>query len=400
MRLTRKNEMTSATSPRILCISPLFAPMADSEAFCSAKMVAALVKAGADVQVLSCSNVIRKNPVCDAAPSWQELEPLRIDLPTPAERSLWKSVYTGLHYQTSIYSRWVALVVQQARILHEQRPFDFVYSRSLPMCAHIAGFWCAKKLALPWVANLNDPWEGQFLPEVAFPNLSMLDSATYKFWLKRTLQSADLVTYPCERLHAFHARVSGIDHDSAILPHVARINDGAAANGSLFHLLHAGKLGTSENPPRPAKPLLIALKNFLDVNVDARPVTRLTLVGPADEGTNQLVLDLGLQDIVSNTGRVSYEESLRVIAAATICVLVEAVVVEGIFLPSKLVDYLAAGKPVLAMSPENGTVTDLAAAHSSITKVGQHDPASIQTAIASLYRDFKTGPLSSRAPSS
>ena len=398
MRLSRHNEMTSGSNPRILCISPLFAPMADSEAFCSAKMVAALVKAGADVRVLSCSNVVRENPTRDASPAWQELEPLRMDLPTPTERSLWTSICTGVRYRTSMYSRWVARVSKQARILHQQRPFDLVYSRSLPMCAHIAGFWCAKTLGLPWVANLNDPWEGQFLPEVAFPNLSMLNSATYTFWLRRTLESADLITYPCERLHAFHARVSGIDHEAAIVPHVAQVSDAAAGNEHLFHLLHAGKLGASENPPRPVRPLLIALKNFLDAKVDARPCTRLTLVGPADEGTNKLIVELGLQDIVSNTGRVSYEQSLRWIAAATVCVLVEAVVDEGIFFPSKLVDYLSAGKPVLAMVPEKGTTADLAEAHSSVTKVGQHDPAPIQTTITDLYEEFKAGRLAFRAP--
>src|SRR5258705_4303584 len=113
MRLSRHNEMTSGSNPRILCISPLFAPMADSEAFCSAKMVAALVKAGADVRVLSCSNVVRENPTRDASPSWQELEPLRMDLPTPTERSLWTSIYTGARYRTSMYSRWVARVSKQ-----------------------------------------------------------------------------------------------------------------------------------------------------------------------------------------------------------------------------------------------------------------------------------------------
>jgi hypothetical protein len=362
-------------------------------------MIAALTEAGADVTVLSCSNVLRKNPVRDASASWHELEQFRTDLPTPAQSAPRQSISAALRYQTSMYSRWVALVVQQARILHRHRAFDFVYSRSLPMCAHIAGFWCSRTLTLPWVANMNDPWETQFLPGVAFPNVSVLDSATYRFWLRRTLRMADLITYPCERLHAFHAEVSGIDHDAAIVPHVAWASGDATTNESLFHLVHAGKLGAAENPPRPAKPLLVAVKNFLDAHADARSVTRLTLVGPADEGTSKLVSELGLQDVVFSTGRVSYEQSLQWIAAATICVLVEAVVEEGIFFPSKLVDYFAANKPVLAVSPEKGTTADLAAAHNSVIKVDQHGAVAIQSAIAALYEDFQTGRLASRTPS-
>ena len=392
------NSRGVAGHPRILCISPLFAPMANAEAFCSSKVVSALQDAGVQISVLCCSNILTKQPVVDHSSLWHHLQATQTDVTVPDKQGWSKSIWSALRYHTAIYSRWVATVVRKARTLHSQHPFDLVYSRSLPMCGHVAGYWCAKSLRLPWIANLNDPWESQFMAEVAFPNLSLTESLTYKLWLRRTLRTADLVTYPSSRLHRFHEEVSGIKHETAIIPHVARTAASEDVQPGIFHLVHAGKLGTAEKPERPVATFLNALKSFLDENPSARSTFRLTLVGPEDRGTAQLISDLGLENVVTSTGRVSYEESLQHIASATVCVLVEAVLEEGIFFPSKLVDYVAAGKPVLAISPEDGAVEDIAAAHSCIIRVGQSDIAVIKNAMASLYSDFVRGTLAARLP--
>ena len=43
-------------APRILCISPYFAPMRDSEAFCSTKFINALTERGAQITTIVCAN--------------------------------------------------------------------------------------------------------------------------------------------------------------------------------------------------------------------------------------------------------------------------------------------------------------------------------------------------------
>jgi glycosyltransferase involved in cell wall biosynthesis len=396
MQLVASRE--SAQHPRILCISPLFAPMANAEAFCSAKLLAALQDAGAEVTVISCSNVLNEQRLIDHSSLWKDLLTVQTDVTVSQNKEPLQSIWWVLRYQTAIYSRWVADVVRKARALHRQHAFEVVYSRSLPMCSHVAGYWCAKSLRLPWIANLNDPWEAQFMAQVAFPNLSLSHSLMYKLWLRRTLRNADRVTYPCSRLHRFHESVSGIKHEGAIIPHVASTSHAGNVQSGLFHLVHAGKLGTAENPKRPVEPFLAALKSFLDETPNARSSIRLTLVGPEDRGTTKLIFDLGLHNVVASTGQVSYEQSLQHIASASVCVLLEAVLEEGIFFPSKLVDYIAAGKPVLAISPEQGTVADMAATQPCIVRVSQNDVAVIKKAIASLYLDFTTNKWAARLP--
>jgi hypothetical protein len=94
---------------------------------------------------------------------------------------------------------------------------------------------------------------------------------------------------------------------------------------------------------------------------------------------------------------VNYENSLDYIAAASACILIESRVDEGIFFASKLADYLAHGKPVLALSPKIGTAADLAN-RGELIRIDQN-PEAVRDAIATLYGEFKKGALSSREPS-
>lgn len=382
---------------RILCISPLFVPTADSEAFCSAKMVQALLERGVSLTVLFSSNV-RKGGCTDNSRLWDSIRDIIIDVPQVSERDVLHSIVAASQFQTPMFARWVDAVVATAKLLHRTARFDLVYTRSLPMVAHIAGFWCARKLRLPWVANIDDPWEFNFFPGANFPKFSAFKTHAYLFWLRRTLRNADLVTYPCEGLHGFHAKLAKLDHPAEIIPHIGSRPNRASRNpNGCFCLVHAGKLGASELTKRPSKALLLGLKAFVDTSAEASARTRLVLVGPEDKQTQSLIGELGLQGNVQTVGRVNYEDSLDYIASASACILIEACGDEGIFSPSKLADYLACGKPVLALSPRTGMAADLAA-RGELVRI-DHEPDAVRDAIAGLYSEFKLGTLSARKPS-
>jgi glycosyltransferase involved in cell wall biosynthesis len=137
---------------------------------------------------------------------------------------------------------------------------------------------------------------------------------------------------------------------------------------------------------------------FLGDVPDARERVILTLVGPEDKSTMKRVRALGLEGIVVSVGQTNYQESLRYIHSANVCLLVEADIPEGIFLPSKLVDYISARKPVLALSPRVGEIADLVPG-GGITRVDAGDAPGIRDAIRVLYEDFRKGTLALRSPS-
>jgi hypothetical protein len=69
----------------------------------------------------------------------------------------------------------------------------------------------------------------------------------------------------------------------------------------------------------------------------------------------------------------------------------------GIYFPSKLADYIAANKPILALSPREGTVATLASSGELIRV--DHDADAVKNALSRLYAAFKAGTLSLCCPS-
>lgn len=377
----------------IFFISPVFVPTAGPEPYCGGKMALALMEHGVSATVVSLDDHRRTR--LDDSRVWKPLSPHHIAVETPKTKEPVRSAFLGARYLTNSYARWIRSVVGLARELHSAKPFDVVYSRSLPMIAHVAGYWCGRKLGLPWIANMNDPWALYF-----FPGNKRKASRRVKrwsmYWLRKTLRRADLVTYPSAGLHTFHAALSGVEHDAEIIPHVGfASNDGIPGEG--FTLVHAGKMGNSEITGRPTNALLKGYASFLKRDAAVRKETRLVFVGPQDEETDQVIRTLDLQGNVVGTGMVSYEESLKKIKEATVCILIEADEKEGIYLPSKLADYLVAGKPVLALSPEVGTASGLARA-GGLVRVRPNDPVAVEKALAKLYGDYRRGCLGLNEP--
>lgn len=98
-------------------------------------------------------------------------------------------------------------------------------------------------------------------------------------------------------------------------------------------------------------------------------------------------------ETVTLEGPGSYEEALQVMAASDVLVLIEAACEEGIFLPSKFVDYVQTGRPILALSPQVGTVNDILSAYGGGIAVDCRSPEAVADAIASMYDHWRAGTL-------
>lgn len=382
---------------RILVISPVFVPTADSEAFCGGKMVLGLLKRRCQVAVLTLSQ--DEPPYLgrrDESEYWGLLKSCTYQLPASPKTNKLSAVGSALRYKALTYPRWISTVIAKAQLLHTANKFDVVYSRSMPMEAHIAGFWISKHLGIPWIANINDPWDWHHYPHAEKQNTSLYQSIS-NYWLRRTISNADLVTYPSHRLWKFHEKISGIRHRAEVLAHIG-YGIREAPDREVFTIVHAGKLGLETKRRRSPLPILQALKIVQNRIPETNDKLRVLFIGQEEDGIRNLVKDYELNQIVKCTGRVHYEESLKCIASAHLCLLIEMQMQEGIFLPSKLADYVAAGKPVLAVSPKDGVLNDLSG-NSEICRVDSDDPNAIADAIIHYYIAFKNNELESCAPS-
>ena len=357
-------------------------------------MVLALQKAGVDVVVLRDRPPLASR--IDPSSCWNPLADPNCQINVSRTWNKPWALLLGGRYLSLKMGRPVRAYVQQALRLHREKPFHLVYSRSLPMYAHIIGYWCSRALRLPWVANVNDPWDLYMCPEAALKPPSWTDGIVSKYWLHKGLASATLATYPSARMRDFHVRLSGVPHDNAIVPHVGWTCGAPQKRLPCLHLVHTGRLIDAVSN-RGSSPLLLGFHQFLSCHPEARADVRMTLVGPDDAESKELVVGLHLQDAVLWKGRVSYEESLRCISDASVCILVEGRIKEGIYLPSKVADYAAAGKAILALSPGVGVIADMLPCR-GLVRVDPHDVSAIGEAIGHFYQLHKSGGLPGERP--
>src|SRR6185369_2358630 len=162
-------------------------------------------------------------------------------------------------------------------------------------------------------------------------------------------------------------------------------------------VVHAGKIGKNEATMRSASGFFRALSELIAKDPSLREIVKVVFVGPTDEGTNLTASRLGLAKNVVSTGSVAYEDSLKYIGSANICLLVEGAIREGIYLPSKFVDYVACQKPVLALSPREGTITDLAS-FDGVYRANPANDAAIEEILARLIASIRNNESSKIAP--
>jgi glycosyltransferase involved in cell wall biosynthesis len=104
-----------------------------------------------------------------------------------------------------------------------------------------------------------------------------------------------------------------------------------------------------------------------------------------------------LQDVVSFHPYRNPEAIADWLQGADVFLLVEAKMKEGIYLPSKLSEYLGGGRPILALSPTEGVIADCLQQGGGIV-VEPDDVNGISVALSRLYEAWEAGTLSEMRP--
>jgi glycosyltransferase involved in cell wall biosynthesis len=379
---------------RVLVVSPMFPPLSEPEAMCTGKFVQALMDCGSVPSVIMCSNVLPR-PRWDTSTLWKSVRSVSFDVPHQPGASVLLRCWQGLRYQTTACGRWVHAAVAQARQLHGQTPFDLVVSRSMPNEGHLAGYWIASALRIPWLANVNDPWDISPFVSIESDRKHWTPNLNWRVWWRRVVGRADAITFPCERMRDYC--LQGRQRSTAlILPHIGTASSGVHTPTE-FVIVYAGRLGVNELTGRSATALLEGVAKLFRIRPAARAMTRLVFVGPEDPEASRHIAASGLSRNVMCTGFVSYEKSLEQVTKAAVCVLIESELKEGIFLPSKLCDYIVARKPILALSPQVGTAADLAR-EGGIQLVRPKDAMASAHALVELFDAFVQSRLESYRP--
>lgn len=287
---------------------------------------------------------------------------------------------------------WVKAVARRAV---ELGSFDVLHSRLNPATSHLAAQAIVERIPdLPWCAYFSDPWPHHLYPEPYRFTVGPLSRRRLEWSLDAMLRLADSLVFPSDRLRDWllSGRRARFRAKALVAPHLGASGGAAPERNGMLRLRHAGFLMKE----RRIEPLFAGLERFLAASPEARRELRVEFAGRYEGGAVPDVPS-SLAGVVSFEPAMPPDEAGRWMAGADVALLIEAALEEGIFFPSKLSDYLAGGRPILALSPARGVAADLLAAGGGVL-TGPNDAAGIAAALERLHGLWRAGRLVDLAP--
>jgi glycosyltransferase involved in cell wall biosynthesis len=260
---------------------------------------------------------------------------------------------------------------------------------------HLVGLGLSYFTGLPWIAHFRDPWvTGSCLP----PTSSF--AAWVNGWLERIVvtratavvsvteehAAAFRQTYPSLPAEKFAAVPNGYDNGEwNNLPAGTRR---AEKSEGKFLILYAGKFYVERDP----QPLFRALQRLIDSGEISREQVQVDLVGwcATSEGrpVREMAVECGLGDCVNILGPRRRPETLRRMTEADLLLLLaEKFVIQ---IPGKTYEYLRAGRPILALTPE-GALANLLRRVGGGLVVSPSDTAGVLAAVRESVLRWKEG---------
>lgn len=240
--------------------------------------------------------------------------------------------------------------VRRAVAMHRDKPFDAVLSWSTYHSVHLAALAVKRKIGLPWLAHLSDPWVDN-----AFVRYGAFTAAVNRRLERSVMAAADRILFTTpETVGLVMAKYPPAWRERTIvIPHgyepalYSRASP-APLQGRPLMLRYLGNFYGVRSP----EPLLGALHAVLRREAGKLDGVTVEIVGRLDPGMADTPLARSLpQGLVRVVPPVGYRQSLELMETADLLLIVDAPAQLSVFLPSKLVDYLGARRPILSLTP-------------------------------------------------
>jgi glycosyltransferase involved in cell wall biosynthesis len=291
---------------------------------------------------------------------------------------------------------WVQNVSRKTvHIFNSEGNFDVLHTRLNHPISHFAGLQVTRQLRqLPWCAYFSDPWPHHLYPEPYEFTVGPASRYRSERILDRILKRAGSYVFPSARLRNYllQGKRARFLSKAFVAPHLTASCGNASApdsNGTL-RIRHSGFLMRE----RKIGPMLDGVRAFFS----RRPNAKLSIEFAGRYQGNVLpVAPADLLDVVSFHPYMDPDAIGDWLQGADVFLLVEAKMKEGIYLPSKLSEYLGGGRPILALSPTQGVLADCLQEGGGIV-VEPDDVNGISVALSRLYEAWETGRLNEMRP--
>jgi glycosyltransferase involved in cell wall biosynthesis len=279
----------------------------------------------------------------------------------------------------ALVAAWLPFARSRALRLQRERRFDCVITTSPPESAHAVGFALHRR-GVPWVADVRDAWTFESLrPRFPTGVQRRLDQGLERRWLG----AADAVVCVSEPAAADLRRrgiaepllvPNGWDPEAAV--------DSAAPTELLdperVSIVYTGRFGSYGRDPAP---LVQALGDLARSDPEAAAKLELVIAGPLTDRETELFATGVAPARIVHAGSLERGRALALQREAN-ALLVVAQPARSQLLNIKLFEYLAAGRPILALA--EGTEAGRVAGELGGEVVAADDPIAIAAALARL----------------
>ncbi len=230
---------------------------------------------------------------------------------------------------------------------------DAIYSRSVPFSAALLAQRLKRRLGCPWMMHLSDPWSGS-----PYRHLPPRRAASDLALEANCISEADHIALTTKgQVDHYRARYPQRAQSMSVTPNMmawpiaasqaAPSPDYESAQGRNLTLVHTGALYGSRNP--------IGLLKALDLlrlrSPELAKRIRVHFVGNLH---SEIAALIDSAPECTSHRHVSFVQATRMQAQADIVLSIEPKATNSMykhFLLSKVVDYLASGRPILALTP-------------------------------------------------
>jgi glycosyltransferase involved in cell wall biosynthesis len=274
------------------------------------------------------------------------------------------------------FAPWVPGAVALGRRLLADEPFDAIFSSSPRPSVHVVASILARRSGVPWLADYRDPWTTYQFRRYPTP-AHRASHRRLEAWCLRQAAAVTAVNRPiADDLLARHTFIRGRTHVLANGFDPAEAADDVALEPG-FWFVHTGRLYGREEQTA----AFLAALATLPQDVGA------LFVGVDESRVRPQADRVGLGARVRVEALVPHARSLGLQRTATALLLVNGRRPEA--MSSKVFEYLHAGRPIFAISPERSAARALFADTGGAVCVTADEP--MAPPLAAFVADVRAG---------
>ena len=286
---------------------------------------------------------------------------------------------------------WVPFARRAAKRIVRERKIDVVLTSGPPQSTHLVGYGVARSTGVPWVADFRDPWTKIY----------------YNAELPRARPAAALdlrleqrCVHRADRIIAVNEMVRDSLGPGAARAHI--VSNGFEADdfagtvepiADSFTMVYMGNLISTLGD---TETLFRVLSRMAEENAALAEALRLRFVGTVHGRARAELERHVLAERAELAGFVPHAEAVRQLREATVALFIGP----GDVIGAKVFEYVASGRPLLALAPVGGEVDALLRSAGLPGSVDHSDEQGIAERVRGLFDAWQRGALPARRPMS